>query len=463
MRKLKRSFKNGGLIITIREGFLEFIEEKFQGKDSLLYRSNGRRTKLLKKDLLVFLMFYLVRLTKERDSIVYLNTSILKKNFLDDYKPYLNFLLEYVFIIHVGNYSVGSHSNKYGITDAYFKKKYTRYKITDENLLGKISHKGSGLTERCLEKNKECKRRRPHLVKHFDQYLEMDIEGASREISEFDDAKYDANSRVINEYECKLWRYSIKKETDDRLHTVISRTNKKLLKYVTYKGLRLGEVDIKTSQPLFLYIILKTIFEGSIDSVIGSFLKGKLGSELIGLIRNNGLNHNELKTFGNLIINKDLYTYLEDNINTNAPTPLGYYYVEKNNNLWKSHFFDTKRELMKNVVMRSFYSGVGDEVEEFKALFSSIFDIIRIINEQKKMSESKSNLSHILQSIEAFIVLDLIAKDVSNKFINIPLFSKHDALITYDNSIDEIKRFFQSRFESYTGINGQKVLKSKSW
>ena len=118
---------------------------------------------------------------------------------------------------------------------------------------------------------------------------------------------------------------------------------------------------------------------------------------------------------------------------------------------------------MKNVIMRSLYKGRGDEVEEVKGLFASIFEIVKIINSHKKLSASDSNLANVLQNIEAYIVLDLIAKDVSKKFKNIPLFSIHDSLITYNTSIDEVKKHIQERFTLYTKINGENVLKSGSW
>ena len=60
-------------------------------------------------------------------------------------------------------------------------------------------------------------------------------------------------------------------------------------------------------------------------------------------------------------------------------------------------------------------------------------------------------------------MLDLIAKDISEKFKEIPLFSKHDSLITYNNSIEKVKVFMTTKFKEYTGIDGSSVLVSESW
>ena len=458
---MRKMIINHPFEIPIREGLLKFINEKFKDNNTLIYKR-----KTLKKDLIIYLMFYLVRLTKEEGNYIHLQSKLLKKNFLDNYKPYLSFWEDHNFIIQIRNYSVGNNANAYGITNEYydFQKRCVRYRITDTNLLSKINYNNSGLTELRLKKNKESKIRRKHLVKHFDNNLEINVDEAYKEIAGLDNRKYDANSRLIEEYQSKKWRYSIKESTDDRLHTVICRTNKNLLKHIVYNKQKLGEIDFKTSQPLFLYITLKTIFIGSMDNEVGAFLKKKLGTELLEKIQKKGIDLQELNNFGDIIINKDLYNYLCENLSSKKSSEGYFYYYSRKEK--RKICFENKRDLMKVVMMRTLYSGnKGNDahVNHVKELFISIFEIVKVINENKKLSESKNNLSHVLQSIEAHIILDLIAKDVSEEFKEIPLFSKHDSLITYNSSIDEVKTFIQCRFENYTGTNGQNILKSESW
>ena len=457
MRKMRRSHP---FEITIREGLIKFIEEKYKDNNTLNYKN-----KKLKKDLIIYLMFYLIRLTEEEGEFIYVSSKLLKKNFLDNYKPYLSFWEDHIFIIHAKNYSAGNNPNGYGITNEYFdfEKRIIRYSITDTNLLAKINYNNSGLTKHELKKNKECIRRRKHLVKYFDNNLEIDVNEAYKEIASLDNKKYDANSYLIEEYQSKQWKYSIKKSTDDRLHTVISRTNKKLLKYITYDKQKLGEIDFKSSQPLFLFIIMNTIFIGAMENNVGRFLKKKLGTKLLEKIKRKGIDLQELKSFGDVIINKDLYNYLGENLKSAKSSERFSYYDHKKK---MTIYFESKRDLMKVVMMRTLYSNENNDVgvQDVKKLFISIFEIVKVINENEKLSNSKNNLSHVLQSIEAHVILDLIAKDVSEEFKNIPLFSKHDSLITYKSSIDEVKNFVQCKFENYTGIkNGQNILKSEIW
>jgi hypothetical protein len=457
--KTKNKTKNQQFTIPIREGFLAFVEEKFEGKTTLLHKN-----KKIKKDLFIYLIYYLIELTKEEGHAVHLNSKILRNNYLYDYKPYMTFIEDIGFIVHARNYAVGSHSNLYGLDNKYYdyERKSVRYKITDTSLLKKKSCDDTGLSEYHRERNNYCIQTRNHLVKHFDDNLEMDVKGANEAISSLDKAQYDANYRTIHEYDTKLWKYSIQKETDNRLHTVICRTNKKLLKFVTYNKQKLGEIDFKTCQPLFLFIILKSIFEDSMDNEVDKFLREKLGSELLEKIHKKGINKRELNNFGDIIVNKDLYQYIGEHIKTKESTNHRFYYIDKANQNWVKVYFETKRDLIKNVMMRSLYKGKGDEVEEVKKLFKSIFKIVKIINSHKRLSASDSNLSNILQNIEAYVVLDLIGKDISKSFKEIPLFSIHDSLITYINSIEDVKRFAESRFTHYIGIKGDKILKSES-
>ncbi|MHC9089091.1 hypothetical protein ACXIHB_10300 [Tenacibaculum sp. IMCC1] len=460
--------KQVGLPIPIRQGVLKYIENKFNNGKVLPYeyRAKGKEEKIksnLQKDLVIYLIFYLIKYTEEEGHGIYLNSKNLKKNFLYDYKPYLSFLEDLDFIILGKKYIVGNRSNFYGLTNTFYDldSKYITYQITNVNLLKKLN--GIGLTEEQILNNEFCKRERNHLVKSFDENLKIDLAKALEEIKNLNKQLVDFNSITIYQYQSQVWSYNIKKNTDNRLHTIITRTNKKLLKHITYRGKRLGEIDFKTSQPLFLFLMLKSVFEKPYNNVINTFISKKLGAELIKKLKDNGINLDELNEFGNIIINKDIYLHVAENIKINPKTDLGFYYIDKSSKEFSEKYFDTKRDLIKNVVMRSLYNGKGDEVYEFRKLFPSIFDSVNIINKYKKVSQSKNNLSHFLQSFEAHVILDLIAKEVDCRFKKIPLFSKHDSLITYNSIIDEVQNFVISRFKYYFNIENDRLITKKSW
>lgn len=454
---MRRSMKRvNQFTFPIKKGVLSLINEKFEGKKVLNYKGNN-----LKKEYVIYLIYYIVKETDEEVNAVSLSSKILRKNFIDKYKPYLSYLEDIGLILLVSQYLVGSHPNMYGVMNDYYRleKGYIKFKINDVILLKKVNSGNKEYNKEHLQKKRYCEKVRYHLVKSFNSNLEMDIEGATNEVSTFDKKNYEVNIRMVHEYDTKAWKYSIKKETDNRLHTNITGTNNKLLKYITYKNKKLSEVDIKTSQPLLMYVILKNIFDDSLNNESTIFLEKKLGVELLGKIKSNGIDFEELDNFGDVILNKDLYNYLVGRIEIKKDSNNRYYYTsyekkKENDEVEEKHeFFDSKRDLIKSCVMRALYRGKGDEITSIKKQFKSIFEVADLINKHKNISDSKSNLSHVLQSFEAHVLLDLIAKDISVKYKDIPLFSKHDSLITYKSSIDEIRDFTQKQFEVYTGIN----------
>ena len=453
---MRRSMKRvNKFTFPIKKGVLSLINEKFEGKNVLNYKGNN-----LKKEYVIYLIYYIVKETDEEVNAVDLSSKILRKNFIDKYKPYLSYLEDIGLIFLASQYLVGSHPNMYGVTNDYYRleKGYIKFKINDVILLKKVNSGNKQYNKVQLSKKRYCEKVRYHLVKSFNSNLEMDIEGATNEVSTFDKKNYEVNIRMVHEYDTKAWKYSIKKETDNRLHTNITGTNNKLLKYITYKNKKLSEVDIKTSQPLLMYVILKNIFDDSLNNESTIFLEKKLGVELLGKIKSNGIDFEELDNFGDVILNKDLYNYLVSRVKIKKDNnEYYYYYYEKKKNNDESNkkyeYFDSKRDLIKSCVMRALYRGKGDEITLIKNQFKSIFNVADLINKHKKISESKSNLSHVLQSFEAHVLLDLIAKDISVKYKDIPLFSKHDSLITYKSLIGKVRDFTQKQFEVYTGIN----------
>ena len=460
--------------VPINEYVLKLIEEKFNGKPTLKF--NGKN---LKKDSVVYLCFLLTKHQAKTEidgnSAFPLYSKLLKTDFVYDYKQYLVFLeKENILCFHTEHDTFSGLSRIYSISD--FSRglpvslnvtiKIVRYPITDNIILKKVNiEKSLTLSEYHLRRNKYCEETRNHLVRNFNEYLEIDIDSAYLQISNQDVVKHYKNSSTIEEFNSKKWKYSIKKETDNRLHTVITRMNKNLLKFVTYKNERLGEIDIKTSQPLFLFIALNSIFNTTVNSKLKTFLKNKLGEGLQKKLIENGIDKEELKEFGKIILEGDLYNYLITKIEIQKNSNNKYYYKYFDEKLGRNRTveFASKRELMKTATLRAMYGGKGEIVNDIHEMFPSIKIIINLINKEEGLSETKNNLSNILQNLEAYIVLDLMAKDISNKFKEIPLFSKHDSLITYNNSIEEVKAFMQTKFKEYTGIDGDSVLVCESW
>ena len=102
---------------------------------------------------------------------------------------------------------------------------------------------------------------------------------------------------------------------------------------------------------------LKAFFDRFMDMKIGQFLKKKLGLALIEKIKIKGIDFEELENFRDILLNKDLYTYLGENVKTKKLPYSRYYYLAKSQFQFKSKYFDTKRDLMKNVILKRLYNG----------------------------------------------------------------------------------------------------------
>ena len=66
------------------------------------------------------------------------------------------------------------------------------------------------------------------------------------------------------------------------------------------------------------------------DNEVGQFLKKKLGLELLEKIYKEGIDKEKLNNFGDIIVNKDLYVYIGENIRIKESVNHRFYYVHIN-------------------------------------------------------------------------------------------------------------------------------------
>ncbi len=455
--------KVNNLKVKINEDMLTALNNIFSDKENIKHKD-----KTVKKDGLVYLMYvfeYLNSYDKDNDknNEVTLSSKKLNKIFHSRYNNYITFLIDNGFIIKVRNYSTDNKtSNVYKLSKQFLNrgKLFVDYEITDLVLLKKINYKGKRVTQEVYEKNKICLKKRRHLVCSFNNLLTMDCDGAVTEIKHFDTKKYRANYILINEYRNQIWKYSIKEKTDNRLHTPITRTNKILLKYIRYDNQILSEVDIKTSQPLFLYSILNTLYNENSKTEIYKYIHKLVDKKLIEKLLEIDIDLNELNQFGEEIVQRDLYIFLASNIDIpqqDEKYVMKKYIKKAGKRITKEH--DTKRNAIKDVVMEALYGRSGSsnaKVIAIKNLFPSIFKVIDTIKRYED-NENDNFFPKLLQNIEAYVLLDLVAKKISEDHPGLPLFSKHDSLITVKNHINIVKNLVEKYMEEFIGIKDIKV------
>ncbi|MCA0960202.1 hypothetical protein LCL86_14180 [Muricauda ruestringensis] len=414
----------------------------------------------LKLDMAVYLLGEINRLptlyrnedSKER--FARMSSQRLKK-IIYNYSDYLQFLTKNGFVEIVKNHSTDNKQCRaYQITDNYYADELVEYEIKNKILLRKFDVKGNDGNQE--ERNQLVLRTRPYLVQNFDEKLGMDIHSAHDEIeylqNPYDQKKYVHAMQLISEWERKAWSYSINWSTDERLHSTLTRTNKSLRKHIRYEGESIVGLDLKTSQPYFLCAILKGICTWDIELLkrIGAY--EFLGNELIEDLFDT-IDISEAREFARIVLNEDLYQSLLEVIPVRfdeAGKPFRLVYDKSNwREPWKTKTYSSARDAMKEIVLLIFNCKsryVTDEIKAFKESFPTVFNMIQMIK------RSGMEFYRLLCHVEAFCLLDYVAKEFARKYSGVPLFSIHDSLVTVESKAELLSLFMQEELYELTGL-----------
>jgi len=475
------------LNIPIRKSFLDIIDNHFNKQKKINYKEGT-----LMKVNVVYLIFLLRNLQysyRKKGSCFPIHTPTLQKTFLKKHKHYLLFLEDCDILINVvEGYIVGKQSKLYSLKGISPSKKDilegATYFVNDKKIINRIfkldlfSAFGEyTFDDEVLKNMRYCKHVRNHLVKNFDKKMNIDVEQAYTDIGKLNEDEFFKQLRFINQFQYKKWKYSIKTESDNRLQTPLVRLKKNLLEYVRYNNLKLGEIDVQASQPMFLYLVFKSLFFETKETEITKFLNEFLGLELIKKIKKVNISTSDFKLYERLILKEDIYRYFADSDKLKFKTEkvgedtlysFKHYKRKKTKGVKPQPTIEIssdKRDLVKILFMKVLYGNKRNHplVITISNEFPTLFNVIDIINEDITIQTTENNLSKLLQNLEAYVVLDLVAKDISKVYKNIPLFSKHDAIITYQKSIVDIKVIAEKSFKTYTNIEKDEVFGSELW
>jgi len=393
---------------------------------------------------------------EDLDDSVNLNAEILKKHYHSSYKTYLEFLIKHSFIIQTGNYGADTgQSNSYKICDEYIDDNLVVYTITDKTMLKKIN----SLCE--VERKKaECETLRPHLVKFFDDKLTIDTISAHRESKLLSRKSYNRYMHSILEFTTRSYKYGMNINTDNRLHTSITKPLKSLRRFVKYDGEHIIGCDLKSSQPYFLCAVSKAVYykdKGLLEQITATDV---IPDEVVNKLFNLDLDRDNLAYFikSTLVDNPlgDLYDvfahHLEIQYNS-AGLPFrkisnfkskskGKRRVKREKKPYRIMVYKSERDLAKKVMMEIFYSKPKTKIPEakvFKELFPAVHKIITCLY------DNGVKFSRVLQYIEAYCLLDYTAKKIADRYPDMPLWSIHDALVT----TEPYKEILKSKMEQY--------------
>lgn len=190
-------------------------------------------------------------LSFNKDSIK-LNSRILKKVYGSNYPKYIGYLIDHKFICLHKNYSVG--------------RKSKTFKLTPEAKAAGFVHGNVNISEKLLKRAQVLNDRYEHtdiaiklkLVTDLNK-VRIDLDGAMKWIDSNlskDEMSYHVNMNNV----AKIARGDIYHAFDKygRFHTNFTTLKREIReRFLTMDGCKIHELDIKNSQPFFLYILLK--------------------------------------------------------------------------------------------------------------------------------------------------------------------------------------------------------------
>lgn len=244
-----------------------FIPKKF------IYLSNYKKIRHknhnLKTAYLAHIMNELLAkqfLTDAIDHALY--SIILKKMYGKYYNYYIDYLVSINFISLTKNKLVSVSSRRYKINEHILKDKITRVDFYDKKLREKVNKKRYETSLTSYSKSPIPEYIRKKLVDNLD-YIQIDYKNAIYKLmamkkdNEINQDKFFRNMVSLQHINQKMLRYAF--DSHGRIHT--NYTNLKKIfrtKYVTIDNMRVAEIDIPNSQPLFLATLIHDNYEGRV-------------------------------------------------------------------------------------------------------------------------------------------------------------------------------------------------------
>jgi len=325
--------------------------------------------------------FVPIKINYLRNCISYNNAHIFIKNLID------------AGVLETDNHFIqGRKAKGYKITKMYLEDKFFLVPINDKRLLTK------------LQKLRKINIERVYLegygyeyVTKFMEELSIDKTKALQLIEKTileEGHKKNCYKSMVEVFDQK---FATVDEKAKRLHNSLTNLGGSLRQFLSYKGKKIEGIDIKSSQPMFLYFKLKKDFN---------------------------VEKKEMDKYLDLVLNKGFYEFFAKKLNFKLT-------VDNRKNfkiaMFSKVLFDRNRKT-ENKYVKVFK-------KEFPAIYYSIYLI-----KQKDHTEMALSLQR-LESSFIFDAVERIAKQHS-----IPLFTIHDSISTTEGNINKVLKIVEEDF-----------------
>lgn len=395
----------------------------------------------------------------------YQSVSSRKFKIVRNYRQYIDYLIGLNIIQANEHYIVGKRSKGYRISENY-RGKFRKDQITDFSLLRKVMnepikhHSVRGLN---------------YLNKWFNEKLTIDeslmldfnyeeymVKMSNKKLWDFDKLKK-KYKQPYNQYKHAFFcidkvsqgHFNIKRDNSvGRYHSVLTNMRALTRNAIMYNGEGLVSIDIKNSQPYLSILLLDYFFWSSIcdfkkgekkinkkvkaknqyNSLLFKSIPLKLTKQLTNIMCckiTSILSKSRDSGYSSIVAQGRLYEYLEESFKTN---------------LFLTNF--TRKEI-KDEVFRMLFSA-NRYSSETKKLFSIIFPEVHEVFTVIKSKEKKL-LPCLLQAIESYLVIDVIAKRISKEYPYAPIFSIHDSIVTTEKYVTSVRQIMKEELSLVVG------------
>lgn len=348
-------------------------------RKTVLYNNNRLKTILIIQLIDTFLSRYIIF---NKDKIT-LNTVQFRKIYGNNYKRYIEYLIDNNFIYLYKNYSSGRHSKIYKLTDNVKENKFI---TTSVKVPQKIQNKINLYNTNTPKIENYIKDK---LINDLHK-INIDYDNANYWIENniTDEKPLLVNSANILKIHKKDLYYSFDKF--GRFHTNFTNLKKHIREnYLTINGNKLKEIDIVNSQPFFLYILMKKEGFTNFDNFDSDVMNGVIYDKIM---QQYNLKRKEVKV--------NIYSVL----------------------------------FGRNMTKRKW-----DNI--FNNLYPNVY---KWITEYKKKHKNYKIIAQTLQSIEADFIFNNVIPQVIAYNKNIPLLTVHDSVIVPDIYYEDVEKIFKN-------------------
>jgi hypothetical protein len=484
--------------------------EQTVNKHNLHYSKDDNN--IIKMDKAVFLLDYInFQKSYRKDDItengyIKIPSKILNIYLRKELKKYKDFLVAHKYI------KISPYDDKISLSYGYkicftynpnkldkIQREYIVYdfiSLTYEQALLKYSNENAKIEL----KKKSADRNTRHLTKWInEENIQIDWLAAFNFIENNKSLNADQKehySYTVNRIRFAQWNY-VRSTNDNRLHSNLTNFPSILRQFLSHNGQELVSLDVKTSQPFILAGVFNLIMERKGDKLdmLKEGIRGMDVKEKFAAVMNSitleSLTITDFEAYKNLICYNDIYNHiganLSDSFISSITSPGGEYQGKVYNSSLKRQmttYYKDLRSYCKVLVLEYMYCSIESSskgLKEMKRIYPDAvnkfiydFKFCEELNipkrqgirrrtkiQRKKIDTSKKLFAKFLQQLEAYIILDVITKELSKMYPEMFMATIHDSIVVPKEYEIEAKAFLQKRLFELLGIEAE--IKSENW